>query len=723
MDEFLGARTKLQEIETEIDGVTSSITDMNAAWGKGLTGAEEYAEGVVEKLDELIPKLNLRLQVIGDNLIAALVGPLGTALEATGVHLKSVEELIEKSVDEGIANFEGLKNQVVELMTKLAETGTLTEAEWSKVATIYDTLGIEGSVRELVEAQAEYNMVLASIGEIDFENIETVEETFNRVSEAFLTAKAKTEEYFQEAIANMRRLMEALPADSELRPQWEAIIAATEAGMALNIGALEKGAEDFAGVVQVQLIQRMVEQLGDAGSSSGAFRFFAYNWINLFKKEAFQPILSSLESSMEEMGIEGSEFASQALDLILQGLFEYNPYNPIYPFILKENLSLDTARALQAFGIDVREFAELTGMKIPEGLLDGVEEGMEKSDWEKAFETVITEAEEVYEIESPSKVFRRIGGWLTEGLKDGIDEGLESVVESWSDLPDRVQTEGLAPLESYFKTSAHNMEGIFDKSFYNIGKSFGGMIADVMDEWEDFPKWAKTAVLDITQAGVELFNKAVKGEFHRTLEGEGGIKEEWGGLPAFFDAVMTGEEGTLPIIEEAVNKIGEAFAGIVVNLIGFEKLFGKEVANPVLKFLGQLYNEILRMAAIAAFKWVVSIILTQLGVPPVIAKGIMAMKDGGFVDQGQIFVAREAGPELVGSIGGRTAVVNNDQIVESVSRGVYQAVVAAMSSQQQGGGVTEVRVYLDGKDITRAVETEQRDRGLDLMPGGVLVGI
>jgi len=99
------------------------------------------------------------------------------------------------------------------------------------------------------------------------------------------------------------------------------------------------------------------------------------------------------------------------------------------------------------------------------------------------------------------------------------------------------------------------------------------------------------------------------------------------------------------------------------------------------------------------------------------------MRDGGFVDQGQIFVAREAGPELVGTIGSRTAVVNNDQIVESVSRGVYQAVVAAMSTQQQSRGVTEVRVYLDGKDITRAVETEQRDRGLDLMPGGVLVGV
>src|SRR5690606_4757476 len=100
--------------------------------------------------------------------------------------------------------------------------------------------------------------------------------------------------------------------------------------------------------------------------------------------------LSSLKSSMEEMGIEGSEFASQALDLILQGLFECDRYS-MYHFKLKENLSSDTARVLQAFGIDVKKLAELTGINIPEGLLDGVEEGMEKSDWEKAFETVKTE--------------------------------------------------------------------------------------------------------------------------------------------------------------------------------------------------------------------------------------------------------------------------------------------------------------------------------------------
>ena len=64
---------------------------------------------------------------------------------------------------------------------------------------------------------------------------------------------------------------------------------------------------------------------------------------------------------------------------------------------------------------------------------------------------------------------------------------------------------------------------------------------------------------------------------------------------------------------------------------------------------------------------------------------------GGFPATGEMFIAREAGPELVGSIGNRTAVANNDQIVESVSRGVYQAVVSAMGSSR-GDQVVEAKV-------------------------------
>lgn len=46
---------------------------------------------------------------------------------------------------------------------------------------------------------------------------------------------------------------------------------------------------------------------------------------------------------------------------------------------------------------------------------------------------------------------------------------------------------------------------------------------------------------------------------------------------------------------------------------------------------------------------------------------------GGFPDTGQMFIAREAGPELVGTIGGRSAVANNIQIIEGIKKGVTDA--------------------------------------------------
>ena len=46
---------------------------------------------------------------------------------------------------------------------------------------------------------------------------------------------------------------------------------------------------------------------------------------------------------------------------------------------------------------------------------------------------------------------------------------------------------------------------------------------------------------------------------------------------------------------------------------------------------------------------------------------------GGFPEVGELFISRESGPELVGTIGGSTAVANNDQIVAGIQSGVAQA--------------------------------------------------
>ena len=78
---------------------------------------------------------------------------------------------------------------------------------------------------------------------------------------------------------------------------------------------------------------------------------------------------------------------------------------------------------------------------------------------------------------------------------------------------------------------------------------------------------------------------------------------------------------------------------------------------------------------------------------------------GGFPTDGEMFIAREAGPEMVGSIGNRTAVVNNDQIVESVSKGVYQAVASAMG---QSGGTQVVEAKVNDKVLFEVVVDRNR---------------
>ena len=80
---------------------------------------------------------------------------------------------------------------------------------------------------------------------------------------------------------------------------------------------------------------------------------------------------------------------------------------------------------------------------------------------------------------------------------------------------------------------------------------------------------------------------------------------------------------------------------------------------------------------------------------------------GGFPDEGELFMAREGGiPEMVGRIGNRTAVANNDQIVAAISDGVFSAVVSAMGSS--GSGSTPVKIYLDGREIASTTTKYQR---------------
>lgn len=92
---------------------------------------------------------------------------------------------------------------------------------------------------------------------------------------------------------------------------------------------------------------------------------------------------------------------------------------------------------------------------------------------------------------------------------------------------------------------------------------------------------------------------------------------------------------------------------------------------------------------------------------------------GGYPTTGEMFYARENGmPELVGRIGSRTAVANNDQITEGIATAVYNA----MMSANQGGNENNFNIYLDGRQINASVEKVKKEKGTSIMTGGLIYG-
>ena len=80
-----------------------------------------------------------------------------------------------------------------------------------------------------------------------------------------------------------------------------------------------------------------------------------------------------------------------------------------------------------------------------------------------------------------------------------------------------------------------------------------------------------------------------------------------------------------------------------------------------------------------------------------------------------MFVAREAGPELVGRIGNSTTVMNNDQIVSAVASGVAKAVSSVMTATS--GKTEKVEVYLDGEKIYNNQKKIARSKGVEFNMG------
>ncbi len=86
---------------------------------------------------------------------------------------------------------------------------------------------------------------------------------------------------------------------------------------------------------------------------------------------------------------------------------------------------------------------------------------------------------------------------------------------------------------------------------------------------------------------------------------------------------------------------------------------------------------------------------------------VSAFAVGGFPKNGQLFIANEAGPELVGNMGNRTAVANNNQITQGIEKAAYNGFSRAIAESGRSGA-RDITITIDGNslssnDLARAI--------------------
>lgn len=261
-----------------------------------------------------------------------------------------------------------------------------------------------------------------------------------------------------------------------------------------------------------------------------------------------------------------------------------------------------------------------------------------------------------------------------------------------------------SPAISWFSDLWGSVSQTFEDVFYDIGVLASGTWETIKIIWGIVSDWFDTNVI---QPVASFFSGLWDGISSWAIESWNKISTVFSGIAAWFDA---------NVIRPIVGFFTDLWADITV-IFGEVVGFFKGIINGVLSGLNSAIsyafggiNSILRSIrgfSIAGFTPFSG--LREISVPQ-----IPMLADGGFVDQGQLFIAREAGAEMVGSIGRRTTVANNDQIVDGITYGVREAnddvvtaiyavaqqIIAEMRNQDNGGG--------GGYDFDRAVRDAQR---------------
>lgn len=389
-------------------------------------------------------------------------------------------------------------------------------------------------------------------------------------------------------------------------------------------------------------------------------------------------------------------------------------------------------------------YIEEAGGNIAEGLLNGIAwalDGIVQWISQHIFQPIYNGIKEAFKIHSPSEETSDLGEMVGEGLLQGMSNKLDAPF-AW--IKEHIGDPILNGFKSFF-----GIEGDTSSVFSDLGSNLvAGLVAglsNVGNKISDFGSNILTSVKNVlgihspstefeeigeySVAGLQSgFSKVsvIAQQFQVVIENCKNIATD------FVVHVKSEISDLADTLRDMINETTEFYKTKLNEAQAYTKTATANMTNAYNNMSNSSVSAIGRIiAALNAIPREIITVHTTItrNVTETVSGGsgggkVSAFASGGFPTTGQLFMAREAGPELVGTLGGQTAVANNAEIVSGISQGVASAnseqnMLLREQNELLSAILAKTGVSIDGKTLMTSVERAQRQRGANIMAGGV----
>lgn len=403
------------------------------------------------------------------------------------------------------------------------------------------------------------------------------------------------------------------------------------------------------------------------------------------------------------------------------------------------------------------------GKFIWDGLINGLKDAWSTvTNGIKSFtDGFVNGFKDALEIHSPSQVFHQIGVYVDQGLANGITAALPYVEQAMTNLANVVQQKGNEMIDYGATTATNFVDGFFnglDSKWQELDSGLqNDFFGTVQNLWNavqngDLKTIGTTAAAIIWQAMGEGNRNQVKAYAQSFISNIAGILKDasktlfnealkvgkviWSGITSNFGKIVKSVSNLGTTISTSISALkvplattGTAisqglFGGLVSSFPEIFAAMGGLIGSVGSAFVG-LLTSIAGALSSTVFGIPVALIVgaAAIALGAAIA-GIVSNLGGKYSTDNSSYVGT---PEYDASTGSTTSAngyysntssgaTSSSDLQGAVYNGCYNAFLDIF--QRYGDEITggkEVRLFIDGKQITASVEKQQADRGVQIM--------